>query len=148
MALEHFYGPGDDKSKFISWVIDQIIIQAENVPLTGGEQTRDFSYVTDVVSAFIAVINQIGKMSAGFHSFEVGSGESVSIKNLVLMISKHCSPHKTHFNFGALPYRANELMESTVNTQPLLSLGWSPKVKLEQGLFQTIVEERALRNMK
>ena len=49
VALEHFYGPNDDSSKFITWVTRQCL-NGERLALTSGEQERDFIHIDDVVS--------------------------------------------------------------------------------------------------
>ena len=43
-------------------------------------------------------------------------------------------------NFGALPYRENEIMQSEADIKLLKSLGWSCKVDLADGI-KTVVEE-------
>lgn len=58
-----------------------------NAPLTivgNGKQTRDFTYVSDVVEAFIKASNS--KISGEI--FNVGSGKTVSVNKIVSMLSK------------------------------------------------------------
>jgi nucleoside-diphosphate-sugar epimerase len=49
----------------------------------------------------------------------------------------------TRLNFGMLPYRENEIMESHVDISMLLKLGWQPKISLVEGLRYTIDQERS-----
>ena len=44
-------------------------------------------------------------------------------------------------DFGAIPYRENEVMESEVDLKLISSLGWKPKVSLKKGLELTIAGE-------
>lgn len=37
VALEHFYGPGDDPSKFVMWVIRQLLAGTPRIDLTPGD---------------------------------------------------------------------------------------------------------------
>ena len=53
-----------------------------------------------------------------------------------------CGNNKTNLNFGAIPYRKNEVMSSDVNISELRLLGWQPKVSLLDGLKNTIKIER------
>ena len=58
-----------------------------NAPLTivgNGKQTRDFTYVSDVVEAFIKASNS--KISGEI--FNVGSGKTVSVNKIASMLSK------------------------------------------------------------
>jgi nucleoside-diphosphate-sugar epimerase len=49
----------------------------------------------------------------------------------------------THLDFGAIPYRENEAMETHVDLSGLRALGWSSRIPLEEGLKRTIAAERA-----
>jgi nucleoside-diphosphate-sugar epimerase len=147
IALEHFYGPGDDKSKFVSWVVDSVLKNVPTLNLTKGEQKRDFIYITDVISAFLAIFNWAKLQSVGYFPFEVGSGVNTSIKDLVNEIANISNFNKEKLNFGAISYRDNEVMESNVNLERLNNLGWKPKVILEEGLKTYIVEEKRLRGI-
>jgi nucleoside-diphosphate-sugar epimerase len=51
----------------------------------------------------------------------------------------------TRLEFGALPYRAGELMQARADTSLATSLGWSARHTVEQGLRITIESERRAR---
>ena len=44
MRLEHFYGPGDNSSKFTSYILKSCIENIPKLELTLGEQKRDFIF--------------------------------------------------------------------------------------------------------
>lgn len=140
VALEHFYGPGDDETKFVS-AMTKRIFRGEQIALTAGEQKRDFIYFEDVVEAFSVIWGHVRSEAKGFSHFEVGSGVSTKIRALLELIVKLGGVQKTSLDFGALPYRANEVMESQVNLSALLALGWRPKVSLEEGLGRMLKQE-------
>ena len=50
---------------------------------------------------------------------------------------KEITKSSSILNFGALPYRKNELMHSETNNQAMLNLGWKPKTTLKEGLQLT-----------
>jgi nucleoside-diphosphate-sugar epimerase len=83
VVLEHFYGPGDDTSKFVTWVIRELLTNVDHIDLTLGEQKRDFIYIDDVVSAFIAIIENESRFKKGFHQFEVGTNNLIEIRQFV-----------------------------------------------------------------
>lgn len=141
LILEHFYGPGDDDSKFVSFVIRQCLDRAAQIDLTAGDQRRDFIYIDDVVEAYLLVLKEAERLGGNWLEFALGSGEVVSIRQLVELI-RHLTKAETRLNLGALPYRAGEQMHSCADIRPLRQLGWSPKISLQAGLEQVIAEER------
>lgn len=143
VSLEHFYGPFDDKSKFVAQIINEILTNKTEIKLTKGEQKRDFIYIDDVTDAFMAIITNIDKINVNYTNFEVGYGTSISIQELVSLIKKIANNNTTSLNFGAIPYRENEIMESHANIKKLVDLGWKPKFTISEGLEKTIELERS-----
>jgi nucleoside-diphosphate-sugar epimerase len=142
VALEHFFGPGDDRTKFVTFLVQSLLQATPKIDLTPGLQKRDFIFVDDIVSAFALILEYSLKQQAGLFSFEVGSGQTISIRDFVTLVKKMTSNSSTELAFGALPYRENEVMESHVNISKLVALGWRPKTRLEDGLSATIAEEK------
>jgi len=142
MVLEHFYGPGDDATKFVSSILRSLLNKETSISLTPGLQRRDFIYVDDVVDAFLCVMQALGSETGGYFDFEVGSGRSVSIQEFVTMARGICGNEITRLEFGALPYRPNEPMEVAVNVSKLHAFGWCAKYDLHEGLRQTVQFER------
>ncbi len=133
VKLEHFYGPGDDDSKFTTYVIKSCMENVAELQLTLGEQKRDFIYIGDVISAYILLIDKGDKFSDMFMEFDVGSGNAVSIREFVETVQQ-ITGAKTYLAFGALPYRKGEIMHSHANVEPLHKLGWTCKFSLKDGL--------------
>jgi CDP-paratose synthetase len=142
VALEHFYGPYDDDSKFVPYIINSILNKTKKIDLTQGKQKRDFIYIDDVVSAFVMLIKNIGKFKKGFLNYEIGTGKSVEIQKLVRLVKKIAENNNTILNFGALPYRENEIMNSRANITEICKLKWKPEFTLEEGLRRTISIEK------
>lgn len=131
------YGPKDDSTKFIPFVIEKMLKNEKQIDLTKGEQKRDFIYVEDVVRAYLTLVKTIDKLDKKYYHIEVGTGKPTTIKDIVLLI-KMLTNSDIKLNFGTLPYRKNELMYSSANIDFIKKLGWEPKVSLEEGLKETI----------
>ena len=138
IKIEHFYGPKDNKTKFVIKNIIDLIKRKKIIKLTEGKQKRDFIYIDDVISAFEKIIDWSIKKEDGLHSFEIGLKKSTSIKNFMLLLKKLCKNNNTILEFGKIPYRKGELMTSSVDNKSLLTLGWKPKNSLVEGLEKTI----------
>lgn len=141
MALEHFYGPNDDESKFVTYIIKRILACADDLALTPGAQERDFIYIDDVVRAFVMVL-EANPATTGFYNFEVGTNVNTSVRSFVEAVKHLAGNTTTVLRFGAIPYRENEVMKSVVDTDAIRQLGWRPETSLEEGLRKTIAFER------
>jgi CDP-paratose synthetase len=142
IKIEHMYGPMDDDKKFIYWIINQLKKNVERIDLTSGVQKRDFIYIDDIVEAYMFIIKNIRDLSS-FEEFELGSGNAVEVREFIKLIynqMKQSQTLTTELNFGAVDYRAKENMHMEADISKLKSLGWEPRVKLEDGI-KTILEE-------
>ena len=136
VLLQHMYGPGDDPSKFTTYVLNTCHRNEPMLKLTSGEQMRDFIYIDDVVSAYSTLLEKRIDLT-NIENIEVGSGVAPSIREFVQMVHK-LTASKTELQFGALPYRPNEPMHLQADISQMNALGWSPKFTLELGLRRTL----------
>ena len=132
MRLEHVYGPGDGPKKFTTFLFGALKMNA-SIPLTDGQQRRDFTYVGDVVSAYLHVLEHQLELAVGFTELEVGTGQSVALEVFVRM-AKAVLGSNSILNFGALPQRSKEIMISQASTAGLTKLGWQAKTDIEEGI--------------
>lgn len=142
MSLEHFFGPGDDPSKFVPYILNALLSEVSEIPLTRGEQRRHFVYIDDVVAAFRCVIEHTLTMPAGYYPYQVGTPQAVSIREFVELAQRLTGNHRTQLDFGALPYRENEVMCPNLDLSALCDLGWRPQVALYDGMVQTIAHDK------
>lgn len=138
VSLEHFYGPNDDDSKFVTWAVQSLIKGVPSLELTPGSQRRDFIYIDDVCDALGLVLHNCMLKGSGYHSYELGAGEPVSIRDFVGLIKDVSGNTATQLDFGAIPYRENEVMDYKADLTEIRALGWYPKVSLRDGLARTI----------
>ena len=113
-------------------VIGLFLKQAkENKPLTivpDGEQRRDFTHVSDVVSANI--LASTVKMEKYGQVFNIGTGINYSVNELTNFISK---------DTVMIDPRIGESRETLANINKAKTvLGWKPKVILEQWISEQL----------
>lgn len=137
LRLEHFYGAGDDSSKFTTHVINSCLANVPELNLTLGEQRRDFIYINDVISAYLLLLNKRNVLADWFIEFDVGSGVALTIRQFVETVHG-LTASTTRLNFGALPYRVGEAVLSQANIGALQALGWHCSHDLVQGLRMII----------
>ena len=145
IALEHFYGPGDDPSKFVSSFVSQLLARPESIDLSPGRQKREFIFIDDVIEAYLLILEAAQKNRTGYLRFDVGTGVKTEIRDIVQRIKTLTGNTATQLRFGALPYRPNEVMDSNVDCGRMFGLGWRPQVDLEEGLRRTVEFEKRAR---
>ena len=136
ILLEHFYGPGDDESKFITGMIRKLKLNTPTIELTTGIQIRDFIHIDDVLDAYFVLIENLHKFK-GYNILPLGSGAGYTIREIVELMKDFCNS-TSELKFGAVPMRENELMKSDADISILKDLGWKPKIDIEFGLKLTI----------
>jgi UDP-glucose 4-epimerase len=132
IVLRYFnvYGPRQPETGAYALVLGTFLKRkAEGKPLEihgDGSQRRDFVHVRDVVAANIAALesNLRGKV------FNVGSGTSLSVKELADMIS----PEQIHTEA-----RRNDSVATLADISRIqAALGWSPKISFAEGLRELV----------
>ncbi len=138
IKLDHFYGPNDKNTKFVAAILEKLLNNEKKIDLTEGTQTRDFIYIDDVIEVYMIILKNIEKLSSGqIAVFEVGTNIKTSIRYVVKKL-KELTGAKTKLNFGAIPYRKNEMLDYEVNTTALRLLGWKPTVSIDEGLSKIV----------
>ena len=136
IKLQHMYGPGDDISKFTSYVINACKNNVPTLPLTLGEQKRDFIYIDDVVEAYVKILENLTKLN-NTEQVELGSGVAPRLRDFVETVHK-LTGSKTKLLFGQMPYRENDVMCMVANIDTLKKLAWIPKFDIAMGIKKII----------
>ncbi len=141
LVLEHMYGPGDAEDKFIPTLIRSSLCDfSDGLKLSRGQQERDFIFVDDVVSAIQAVLGETKSMSKsegfGYQDIGVGHGKRTSLIQLAAIINS-ITGTSSPAPFSDVPYKKHEIMSSVADNSKLISLGWTPKIDLVNGLTRT-----------
>jgi nucleoside-diphosphate-sugar epimerase len=126
------YGPYEYPTRLVPSVIKSLL-KDEPAQCTHGNQIRDFLHVADVADAFVALLD-----SEVTGIINIGSGEPVSIKELVLQIAQLLGK-EDDIQLGAIPARENEPPFIVADTGRLQKeVRWCQKYSLEEGIIDTI----------
>ena len=103
------YGEGEYENRL--WpALKKAALMNKNFDLTHGEQIRDFINVKDVAKIFYKdCLKIVNEENYGMNIKHVGSGNPMSIKEFAQKWWLEWNS-KGKINFGALPYRKNEVM--------------------------------------
>ena len=140
LSLRYFnvFGPRQDPSSTYSGVISRFIdaLMKDTTPVIygDGEQTRDFTYIANVVDANI----RAAQTSSGIGNvMNVANGEKVSLNQLLETLKKITG--KSEVNADYLPARNGDVKHSQAdNARAVEWLGYSKLTDLEEGLKKTI----------
>lgn len=130
------YGPRQSTRAVIPSILTQLHAGAEEIALGATTPTRDFNYVEDTVSGFLAVA---GCDRAVGEVVNIGSGREISIGDLVaLLVSITESSARVVTDPARLRPAGSEVERLLCdNTRARQWAHWAPKVSLEDGLAAT-----------
>lgn len=140
VSLRYFnvFGPRQDPTSPYSGVISLFakrMAAGERPSIYGdGNQTRDFTYVANVVAANLAALKAEGPL--GGQVLNVGTGRQVSLKELVRTINRVLG---TDLTPEFLPPRAGDVLHSQASLERVSDvLGYQPVIDFEEGLRRTL----------
>ncbi|WP_248927316.1 NAD-dependent epimerase/dehydratase family protein [Paenibacillus hamazuiensis] len=114
----------------VSIFVDKLLSGEKPVIFGSGEQTRDFIYVKDIVSANIAALD---RGSRGL--FNISRNEQTTVTELLRIM---CRQLEKPFAPEYRPPRPGDIEHSRLdNTAALRELAWSPKYSLQEGMQET-----------
>jgi len=136
----NLYGPGDNFELGRSHVLPALIRRfseavesdTKSVTLWGdGSPLREFLHVEDLAAAIVVATEKYDK---GLH-LNIGSGDEISIKHLALKIAA-MTGYLGDIKWD--PNMPNGTPRKLLNSDRMKSLGWTPQIRLEDGISSTI----------
>lgn len=99
-----------------------------------GEQTRDYTFISDAVNA--TIIAAVHPKALG-ESFNVGTGKETSVNQLISIIKAL----KPNFDIERIPERdIDNIRRRVVDSEKIHSkLGWAPEIEIERGIKETLI---------
>ena len=132
LNLSNVYGPRQDphgEAGVVSIFANKYLKNEEPTIYGDGEQTRDYIYVKDVVSALI----KASKIEEN-HFLNIGTGIETSVNDLANSMKIQ---FKSEINPIYKPPREGELNRSVLNnTKAKKELNWKPEYSLDDGMKQ------------
>lgn len=114
----NLFGCYQNTNKFIPYVIHRLK-NNENLSVTFCEQKRDFIYAEDFAWCINKLIINYSKCIGEI--INVSSGKSIALKDLIEYCKKEIGS-KSEINYGAIPYRANEVMDLKCSTNKISNI--------------------------
>ena len=134
LRYSNVYGPRQDPhgEAGVIAIFTQAMLEARQTQIFGGgEQERDFVFVSDVVQANILAMQQ-----GDGQAINVGTGQATSINHIFEVLQGIIQ-----YRLEAVhrPQRLGEVYRISLDWgKAARILGWSPQINLEEGLRQTV----------
>ena len=124
----NIYGPGQDESFLIPSIVKQAsgsdVIEVGNL-----EPTRDFTYITDVVTGFLTIAE------SGSGVYNLGSGIELKVGDILKRIVDIVNPDiEIRSVIDKQRSGGVEIPRMCADVSRLKGVGWKPKVGIEEGL--------------
>jgi len=124
-----------DNEKLIVFLIKSLI-DKKKINFSGGKQSWNFTYIKDIVQAYIKALEKIETIK-GYKSFNVGYNQTHNIKSVVKYLEK-ISGKMLNINWNTKPYTDNEIFYVNCNNDRIKKdLKWNPQFNLQSGLKKT-----------
>lgn len=140
LRVANMYGEGQNLDRPLGAVSHFVYRASSGIPIEvwgDGTVRRDFVYVDDVVDALIGARDYDGPE----HIFNVGSGRSVSMNELIELIEQ-----RTGRGIGVsyFPARNFDIPDNLLDiSRAARELGWTPATRLDDGIGRLIASAKA-----
>jgi nucleoside-diphosphate-sugar epimerase len=136
IRLFNVYGPGQSERFLIPSIVSQVCDpRVEQIELMDLAPRRDYLFVDDAVDALVASVPR-----SGFQLYNVGSGHSHSVRDVVVAAQELAGVEKPVLDHGRT--RPNEIADVVCDHARITAeTGWAPRVDLRKGLELMIQEE-------
>ncbi|MCU0353265.1 MAG: NAD-dependent epimerase/dehydratase family protein [Cytophagales bacterium] len=140
LRLFNVFGPRETNAHIIPEIIEQLR-QGDVLRLGNIKPVRDYVFTTDVAEAIIRVA---GRVPTGVEIFNVSSGYSSSVQNLIEIMGDILN-RRIQVQTDETRYRKADKLVQRANIDKLMQVvGWRPSVNLEEGLRRLLAYEKLL----
>ena len=133
------YGPGEHPNRLLPSLL-RAARTGEALPMTGGKQQRDFTYVEEVAEGLL----RLGVQRQPVGVVNLATGRLTSIREFAETAAELLPLREGQLQLGALPYRGDEIQQGPADVTKLKKmLFWKPAVTVREGIQKTIEFEGA-----
>ncbi len=130
------YGPGQ-QPQFVMSIFIKNVLDGKSPTIFGdGSQTRCFTYVDDAIDGVLTVVGE-GKPG---EAYNIGNDKQTTILELAHLVikasGKKLAPILTPFGEGTR-LKEREINYRQPNISKMRSLGWQPKILVDEGIKRT-----------
>jgi GDP-4-dehydro-6-deoxy-D-mannose reductase len=129
------YGVGQSKMFLIPLLIEQALHNAE-IRVNDLKPKRDYVYIGDLIDAIMKTTDCRGP----FHTYNIGSGASISVKEIIDIVQAEARTSKPIICNQTV--RRNEILDVVSDiSRAKNDLGWNPRVSFAQGIRYILQSE-------
>lgn len=137
LRLFNVFGPRQKEHFLIPYILKQILDEGDTVNVQDLAPKRDYIYIDDVCKAIELSI----KKTDGYQLYNIGSGRSYSVGEVIAMAQKIAGTDKTVISKNNV--RRRELNDVIADISLIRrEWGWKPDVSLETGLARCMEENQ------
>jgi nucleoside-diphosphate-sugar epimerase len=134
------YGPGEHSGRLLPSLMRAAETRSR-VPLSTGEQRRDFTYVEDAAEGLLRMGVSHAKPGAVIN---LATGELTSVRTFAEIAAQVLGLDRDCLDFGAVPVRSDEMFHGVVDVSPVQELlSWRPQISIAEGVRRAWEHERA-----
>lgn len=127
LRLFNVYGGGQRSEFLIPNIVNQILSSKE-IKINDLHPKRDYVHINDVIQSIILALNA----KTGYHIYNVGSGESISVSEIIDVLQNVFKSKLPVVSRGV--QRMNEIPDVVADISKIRSeLGWLPFINFESG---------------
>ena len=137
--LANIYGGGDRNfSRLIPETTTAVLEGRRPVIRSDGSPERDFLYVEDAASAYLAIAAAVASGGAAGEAFNAGWGRPHSVREVVDLICE-LGPAKIEPDYRGEGNPSGEIDRQYLDAAKIRDqIGWEPQVELREGLGRTM----------
>ena len=135
------YGHGEHDGRLLPSLL-QAANDGQPLPLTTGEQQRDFTYVEDVADGLLRLA--VAESQPG-EVVNLATGRLTTVHSFIETAASILNIPENNLQFGAIPTRAEEMQHDPVTVDRLRRLiDWTPPTDIAEGIQRTVKQARRL----